>query len=144
MLDFSANRDDSGGDMDLTPLMDVVFILLIFFIIASVFTVRGMKLDLPPANSSQGLAGRAINLRLDVRGDIHHDDVLIPRSRLRAYIHDLVRGLRAEPGQLVLQADPKAPVDALILLVDEVRMQGGEQLMIATGSPRKEDGRDGQ
>ncbi|MDY0276080.1 MAG: biopolymer transporter ExbD [Desulfomicrobium sp.] len=135
MLDFSEKQDIEENDIDLTSLMDMVFILLIFFVIASAFTVRGMKLDLPPAQSSQGLSGRVINLRLDAQGNIYHDEVHIPKNQLRPYIHDLVRGLRSEPGQLVLQSDPKAPVDALILLVDEVRMQGGEQLMIATSSP---------
>ena len=138
MLDFSRSAERDEDDMDFTSLIDVVFILLIFFVIASAFTVRGMKLDLPPAHSSMGLSGRVVNLRLDERGNIYHDEALIQPGELRMYIHGLVRGFKTEPGQLVLQADPKAPVDALVRVVDEVRMQGGEQLMIATSTPKND------
>lgn len=138
MLDFTEAAKPDDEELDFTPLMDVVFILLIFFVIASAFTVRGMTLDLPPAHSSQGISGRVVTLRLDERGNIYHDEALIAPADLRFYIHGLVRGFKTDPGQLVLQADPKAPVDALVRVVDEVRMQGGEQLMIATSSPDKE------
>lgn len=135
MLDFACSTEQNEDDLDFTSLIDVVFILLIFFVIASAFTVRGMKLDLPPAYSSQGLSGRVVNLRLDERGNIYHGEALIPPDELRMYIHGLVRGFKTDPGQLVLQAAPKAPVGALVRVVDEVRMQGGEQLMIATSTP---------
>ena len=42
-----AARDD---EPDLTPLIDMVFILLIFFILAASFAVRGIDLDLPPVS----------------------------------------------------------------------------------------------
>lgn len=50
-----AARDD---EPDLTPLIDMVFILLIFFILAASFAVRGIDLDLPPAHSGQALSDR--------------------------------------------------------------------------------------
>ena len=46
-----------------------------------------------------------------------------------------MRDFRARPGQLVLKAAPDAPVEALVFIVDEVRMQGGEKLLIATAQP---------
>ena len=105
-----AARDD---EPDLTPLIDMVFILLIFFILAASFAVRGIDLDLPPAHSGQALSGRVVEIRLQ----------------------SLVRDFRARPGQLVLKAAPDAPVEALVFIVDEVRMQGGEKLLIATAQP---------
>ena len=48
-----------------------------------------------------------------------------------------MRGFRKEPGQLVLKASPKAPVEALVFVVDEVRMLGGEKLMVATSRPEE-------
>ena len=56
-----AARDD---ETDLTPLIDMVFILLIFFILAASFAVRGIDLDLPPAHSGQALSGRVVEIRL--------------------------------------------------------------------------------
>lgn len=47
MLDLRPRRDFKA-ELDLTPFMDVIFILLLFFIIASAFAVRGLDIDLPP------------------------------------------------------------------------------------------------
>lgn len=135
MLDLrplNAGQDEP----DLTPLIDMVFILLIFFILAASFAVRGLDLDLPPAQSGQALSGRVVELRLLADGSFECDGVPVARTDMRARLQGLVRDFRTRPGQLVLKAAPDAPVEALIFLVDEVRMQGGEKLLIATSPPR--------
>ena len=121
-----AARDD---EPDLTPLIDMVFILLIFFILAASFAVRGIDLDLPPAHSGQALSGRVVD------GSFLCEGIPVARTDIRAKLQSLVRDFRARPGQLVLKAAPDAPVEALVFIVDEVRMQGGEKLLIATAQP---------
>lgn len=128
-------RRNHNADLDLTPFMDVIFILLLFFIIASAFAVRGLDIDLPPARSSQALSGRVVEIRLNEDGSFLCDGVPVERAFLRYKLQDIVRGFRKTPGQLVLKAAPKAPVDALVFVVDEVRMLGGEKLMVATSRP---------
>ena len=130
-------RSEHRADLDLTPFMDVIFILLIFFIIASAFAVRGLDIDLPSAQSSQALSGRVVEVRLEENGSYLCDGVPVEREFLRYKLQEIVRGFKKEPGQLVLKADPKAPVDALIFVVDEVRMMGGEKLMVATSRPEE-------
>ena len=129
------SRRRLDADPDLTPLLDVIFILLIFFIIASAFAVRGLDIDLPSAHSSQPLSGRVVELRLEKDGSFLCDGVPVDRDFLRYKLQDIVRGFRKRPGQLVLKASPDAPVEALIFVVDEVRMIGGEKLMVATSRP---------
>jgi biopolymer transport protein ExbD len=123
-------------DMDITPLIDVMFILLIFFVTAAAFTVRGIDLDLPSAHSSRSVSGRVVELQLNADGSVLCDGAPVAREDIRAKIQSIIRRFRAEPGQMVLKAAPDAPVEALIFLVDEVRMQGGERLLIATAQPR--------
>ena len=130
-------RSEHRAELDLTPFMDVIFILLIFFIIASAFAVRGLDIDLPSAQSSQALSGRVVEVRLEKNGSYLCDGVPVDRDFLRYKLQDIVRGFKKEPGQLVLKADPAAPVDALIFVVDEVRMLGGEKLMVATARPEE-------
>ena len=130
-------RSEHRADLDLTPFMDVIFILLIFFIIASAFAVRGLDIDLPSAQSSQALSGRVVEVSLEENGSYLCDGVPVEREFLRYKLQEIVRGFKKEPGQLVLKADPKAPVDALIFVVDEVRMLGGEKLMVATSRPEE-------
>ena len=130
-------RSEHRADLDLTPFMDVILNLLIFFIIASAFAVRGLDIDLHSAQSSQALSGRVVEVRLEENGSYLCDGVPVEREFLRYKLQEIVRGFKKEPGQLVLKADPKAPVDALIFVVDEVRMLGGEKLMVATSRPEE-------
>ena len=127
-----AARDD---EPDLTPLIDMVFILWIFFILAASFAVRGIDLDLPPAHSGQALSGRVVEIRLLRDGSFLCEGIPVARADIRAKLQSLVRDFRTRPGQLVLKAAPDAPVEALVFIVDEVRMQGGEKLLIATAQP---------
>ena len=103
-----AARDD---EPDLTPLIDMVFILLIFFILAASFAVRGIDLDLPPAHSGQALSGRVVEIRLLRDGSFLCEGIPVARTDIRAKLQSLV------------------------FIVDEVRMQGGEKLLIATAQP---------
>ena len=130
-------RKSPDTDIDLTPVMDVIFILLIFFIVASAFAEGGHDIDLPPAQSSRALSGKVVEVRLEEEGSFFWDGVPVEREFLRYKLQDIVRGFRKEPGQLVLKASPKAPVEALVFVVDEVRMLGGEKLMVATSRPEE-------
>lgn len=46
--------------LDMTPLMDVVFILLLFFVIAASFTIRGLDIELPPAQATRAITGKSL------------------------------------------------------------------------------------
>lgn len=136
MINFHTHRAGSI-DPDLTPVMDVIFILLIFFILASAFAVRGLDIDLPSAHSSHALSGRVVEIRLQKDGTFLCDGIPVERAFLRYKLQEIVRSFKHEPGQLVLESSPEAPVEALIFIVDEVRMLGGEKLMIATSRPEQ-------
>lgn len=136
MINLRRNRRQT--QLDLTPVMDVIFILLIFFIIASAFAVRGLDLNLPGASSSEAVSGRVVELELRKDGSYLCEGVPVDRNFLRFKLQEIVRGFKKNPGQLVLKADPGAPVDALIHVVDEVRLLGGEKLIVATKNPGDE------
>lgn len=124
--------------LDMTPLMDVVFILLLFFVIAASFTIRGLDIELPPAQATRAITGKIVEVRLLESGGFMIDDAPIAREDLPYKLHETIARLRAETGQLVLLAAPKAPVEALIYLVDQVRRMGGEKLMVAAQAPEKD------
>ena len=130
-------RKTPAMGITIVPMLDILTILLIFFIIASAFAVRGLDIDLPSAQSSQALSGRVVEIRLEENGSYLCEGVPVERDFLRYKLQDIVRGFKKEPGQLVLKAAPNAPVDALIFVVDEVRMLGGEKLMVATSRPEE-------
>lgn len=127
-----AARDD---EPDLTPLIDMVFILLIFFILAASFAIRGIDLDLPPVHSGQVLSGRVVEIRPLKNDSFLCKGMPVAHADIRAKLQSLVRDSRARPEQLMLKAMPDAPVEALVFIVDEARAQGGEKLLTATAQP---------
>ena len=135
------SRESSGIDM--TPLLDCIFILLLFFVVAAAFTVRGLEVDLPQAHSTRAVSGRVVEVRLLEDGSSLVDDVPVARDDLAYKVTDIVKSFRSRPGQLVLFAAPKAPVESLIFLVDTVRRSGGEKLLVATSSPVQASGESG-
>lgn len=128
-------RRHSSRDLDMTPLIDVVFILLIFFVLAASYAVRGIDMDLPTAQSTHAAAGRIVPIRLTRLGEFSVDDVPVSREDLPYALSNVVRSFKTRPGRFVLFTAPDAPVEALIHLVDQVRRNGGETLMVAAQSP---------
>lgn len=135
--------DETEGP-DITPLLDVVFILLIFFIVAAAFAVRGMDVDLPPAKTSRPLAGRILELRLAEDGSLSCEEKTLTPEELGEFLRHRVETDRlagiTQPRSLVLRAAPNAPVAALVRIVDVVRSMGGDKLVIATGQEGAQKG----
>lgn len=136
MIRIGCRRSRDAG-LDMTPLIDTIFILLLFFVLAASFTVRGLDADLPPAQSSKAVSGRTVEIRLFENGRFEVDGVPVTREDLPFKVHEVVRSFRTQPGQLVLFAAPKAPVESLVYLVDQVRSNGGEKLTLATSPAEK-------
>lgn len=129
--------EDKTEGPDITPLLDVVFILLIFFIVAAAFAVRGMDVELPPAQNSRPLAGQILELRLAEDGSLSCEGKTLTPEDLGEFLRyrvetDRLAGIN-QPRNLVLRAVPNAPVAALVRIVDVVRSMGGDKLVIATG-----------
>ena len=130
---------DEGSEPDITPLLDVVFILLLFFVIAAAFTVRGMDLNLPPAKSAHSIAGRIIELTLNKDGVLYNDGVEIGENGLLALLAGLEHSGVEGGNNLVLKADAKAPAGSLLRVMDIIRTQGGGKLILATAPLKRTD-----
>ncbi len=130
MIDFEAPQTENEGP-DVTPLMDAVFILLLFFVLASAFTVAAIDVELPPAQSARTVSGKMVEIRLSKEGDFTVDGVRTERRDMPERLQRVVHALHLEGGRLVMVSDPQAPVEALVYAVDLVKRTGGETLLIA-------------
>ena len=136
-------RQSGAADPDITPLLDVVFILLLFFVIAAAFTVRGMDLDLPPARSAHSVTGHVTELILDKDGRLMGDGVELNEQGLLALL-DSLEHTGVEGGHtLLLKAHSDAPAGRLLFVIDTIRSHGGGRLVIASSpaKPLQEAGR---
>lgn len=119
--------------IDMSPLLDVVFILLIFFIVSTVFVKEtGVEVDKPQAISAQKLDQMSILIALTADGQVVYDGKNIGVAGIRL---SLEQAQSKEQKPVVLQVDKSVPSERLVEVIDEVKMAGTKTVNIATLKP---------
>ncbi len=134
MIAFTRARPRSASP-DITPLLDVVFILLIFFVVSTVFAARGMDMELPSADSAKPVYGTSMEIQLRADGGLTCDGESITPDALDNRLR-VVSGLpfAKQPQNILLKSDPEARVEDFVHVVDMVRTRGFANLVIVTRS----------
>lgn len=116
--------------IDLSPLIDVVFILLIFFIVTTVFIKEtGVEVQKPEAVTSEQLDNELILIAITPQGEVMYDHANIGVSGVRSTVAAL---LLAQERPVVIQADRAVTTDLLVRVMDEAKLGGATNLNIAT------------
>jgi biopolymer transport protein ExbD len=126
-----AASDDSGeGGIDLSPMIDCIFILLIFFIVTTTFVEEtGIEVDKPPAASSVQLEKTSILLAVTSTGAVVYGG----RDIGVAGVQPLVRRMiQKEEIPVILQVDSVVPSGTLMRVIDEAKLAGAAKVSIAT------------
>jgi biopolymer transport protein ExbD len=120
----------AGESINVSPLIDVVFILLIFFIVTTVFVREtGIDVDRPRAASAAELSREAILLAVDADGTVHYGGNPIDLRAVRSTVRRLLRG---DPRPVIVQTDRATPAEDLVAVIDEARLAGAPSVNIAT------------
>ena len=122
-------------EVNLTPLIDVVFLLLIFFMVSTTFTKEThLSIDLPESNSqSNRVADLQIEILITREGDFAINGVALAnreRRTLRAAIGKISEGDTAIP--MVITADSATPHQSVITALDVAGQLGFSRLSITT------------
>jgi biopolymer transport protein ExbD len=126
-------RKTTEATVDLTPMIDMTFILLIFFMVATTFQ-KDLKIDInrPGASTGQVASTKAVKIYVDKQGQAYIDgepvQVWVIQSRLR----DLLKG-QSQKSVLVV-TDEIVPSGKLVEVVDQARLAGAEDIGVATGA----------
>ena len=121
---------EEAGEIDLTPMLDVVFILLIFFIVTSVFvTEAGIEVSKPEASTVEDTSGDLILIAVGAGGDIWIDgDQIDPRfirSRFELRLAD------APNSAVIIQADQNSNNEQVMLILAAAREANIEDVSIS-------------
>ncbi|MDA0689407.1 MAG: biopolymer transporter ExbD [Proteobacteria bacterium] len=121
---------EEAGEIDLTPMLDVVFILLIFFIVTSVFvTEAGIDVSKPEASTASDTSGDLILIAVGPGGDIWIDgDQIDPRfirSRFELRLAD------APNSAVIIQADQNANNEQVMMILAAAREANIEDVRIS-------------
>ena len=123
-------EDDGAGDINLTPMMDVVFIMLIFFIVTASFVKEsGIEVNQPSANTSTLQKHATILVAIDANNQVWINRRQVEIGALRANVERL--HLDNPLGTLVIQADKQSSNGKLVDVMDEIRQAGVEKIAIA-------------
>lgn len=125
-----AKDDEQAGEIDLTPMLDVVFILLIFFIVTSVFVKEaGYEVNYPEASTVEPTAGEPILIAISPIGEMWMDGDIIPPRNMRLRIEQ--RLAETPNACVVIQADRDAPNEFVLLIMDAARQSDAPCTQIA-------------
>ena len=139
MVRLNCKKNGNGEvKINLMPLIDVIFILLIFFMITAAITTKGISLDLPEASTSEKLPSKSWEIVIDERHDIIFNDTPITIERLDT----IMKAERDRPegekvADIVLKAHRDVPFGTFIRVMDMARENGLLNLVIAT-DPKKD------
>ena len=122
---------EAEAAIDLKPMIDMVFILLIFFMVTASF-VKDMKLELerPKASSAVTASSKAIRLFIDRSGDTYLDGEPIRLWLIQSKLRDLLNN--ASSKVVLVVTDEGVPAGRLVEVVDQARLAGAESVGIAT------------
>lgn len=117
--------------VDLTPMIDMTFILLIFFMVSTTF-VKDMKIDLSrPSAQSQAVAStKSVRLYIDRQGETYLDGEPIRPWVIQSRVRDLLRGMTTK--SVLVVTDAEVPAQKLVDVVDAARLAGAEDVGVAT------------
>jgi len=130
MRRIQRRRNHVAEAVNLTPLIDLVFILLIFFIVTSSFVKEtGIDIDRPSAVSAGRKEAAAILVAVTADGEIWIDRQRVDVRRVRV----VVERLRAEAPEAsaVVVADAQARMGLAVEVIDQIRLAGIAQVAVA-------------
>jgi biopolymer transport protein ExbD len=133
-----SNRSESEqtADIDMTPMLDIVFIMLIFFIVTTSFVKEsGIDVNRPTAQTATRKEQGNIIVAIKSNGDVWIDKRQVDIRAVRAN----VSRLHAEQplGSVIIAADKDTKVKALTQVMDQIRLAGIMNASIATETESK-------
>lgn len=125
--------ETDGNDIDITPMLDIVFIMLIFFIVTTSFVKEsGVEVNRPSAQTAEDKKGNNILVAIRANGEIWIDRRAIDVRAIRANIERL-KAENAE-GAVIIQADEFSPTGLLVKVMDQIRLAGMSNISISAQS----------
>jgi len=116
-------------DINMSPLIDCVFLLLIFFIVTTVFVKNtGIDIKKPQAASAKSLQNNSIMISISRDGRIYYAGTVVSLNSIRGIVR---QQLNIKEVPVVILADEDSRSGQLIKLIDECKLAGAKSVSIA-------------
>lgn len=122
---------ETTGSIDISPLIDVVFLLLIFFIVTTVFVKEtGVEISKPRAATSADLDRQAILIAITAESRVWQGGREIGQDGVRAVVAALLEETPETP--VIIRADEATPTQATVSVIDSAKLAGATSVSLAT------------
>ena len=132
MFDSVRNRrkNKAQAEIRMAPLIDMVFILLIFFLVTTSFVAEtGITVERPQARSSEVLDKESLMVGIGPTGQVYVEGRRVSMFSVRSLVRNKVN---VRPGLgVVLVADKVTPADYVVRAMDEIQLGGVERVALA-------------
>lgn len=131
----SSSEGDNEAAIDMSPLIDCVFILLIFFIVTTVFVEEtGVEVDKPESGGASQLDKNSLLFAVMADGTVIHAKKNIGVSGVQAIVR---RELQSEPEMpVIIQADESAPSGITVRVVGEAKLAQAKNVSLSALIPQ--------
>jgi biopolymer transport protein ExbD len=124
----SIEAADDSNEVNLTPMLDVVFIMLIFFIVTTSFIKEsGVEIDRPEASAATPRPDAQVLIAVTPERAVWVDGQPVDLHR----VGQQVAGMLSGEGSVVIQADRESTTGVLIEVMDRLQQAGVEQVAVA-------------
>jgi len=124
-------RPESRSDIDISPLIDMVFILLIFFMVSTTF-VKDMQIEIerPGAASASRASSKSLRINIDAGANVFVDGKPVRPWMVQSRVRELLDG--AQSKSVLVITDRRVPAEKLVEVVDQCRLAGASDVGVAT------------
>ena len=118
------------AEINMTPLIDVMLVLLIIFMVAAPMLTTGVDVNLPESSTGKSLESEALVVTLDRDGRIQFENGFVQIGALKAQLRERAAQSRKRP--IMVRADHNIPYGRVITVVDAIREAGFTQVGFVT------------
>ncbi len=130
MAKRKARPGQDEAQIDMTPMLDIVFIMLIFFIVTASFVKEsGITVEKPTAETASKRPKANIFIGIDNRGDIYMLKNKVDKDAVKAILEDML--LENPESTVVVQADSRAEAESLLKVLDAAKAAKVKNISVA-------------
>lgn len=127
----AASAGEAAGDINISPLIDMVFILLIFFIVTTVFVKEpGVEIERPSALNQTDLPKNVILIAVTDQNNIYYGGKDYGLGGIRSQVRRVLAGNDSFP--VIIQADQNAHAGTIVRLIDECKLAKATSIYVST------------